>query len=45
MAGFAGVKPQPNSSFKKLNQHCQLHKENKIDKPIIIGHSMVVVWL
>ena len=41
MAGFAGVKPQPNSSF--LNWETAIAnyiKINKIEKPIIVGHSM-----
>ncbi len=41
MAGFAGVKPQPNSSFKNWETSIANYiKENKIDKPTIIGHSM-----
>lgn len=41
MAGFAGVQPQPNPSFinweKEIVNYIQ---ENKIEKPIIVGHSM-----
>lgn len=41
MAGFAGVKPQPNVSFKNWEtQIVDYIKTNKIVKPIIIGHSM-----
>lgn len=41
MAGFAGVKPQPNASFKNWeNAIANYIKDNKIEKPIIIGHSM-----
>jgi pimeloyl-ACP methyl ester carboxylesterase len=41
MAGFAGVKQQPNASFKNWETSIANYiKENKIDKPIIIGHSM-----
>lgn len=41
MAGFAGVKPQVNVSFKNWeNSIVQFIKEHKIDKPILIGHSM-----
>ena len=41
MAGFAGVKPQPNASFKNWEDTIAAYlKENKIEKPIIIGHSM-----
>ena len=41
MAGFAGVEPQLNSSFKNWeNRIANYIIENKIDKPIIIGHSM-----
>lgn len=41
MAGFAGVKPQPNMSFKNwASSIVHFIKENKIDKPILVGHSM-----
>lgn len=41
MAGFAGVKPQINSSFKNWTiSIAEFIKDNKIEKPIIIGHSM-----
>ena len=41
MAGFAGVKPQPNSSFENWkNKIANYIKTNKIEKPILIGHSM-----
>jgi pimeloyl-ACP methyl ester carboxylesterase len=41
MAGFAGVKPQPNASFKNWeNEIANYIKANKIEKPIIVGHSM-----
>ena len=41
MAGFAGVKPEPNASFKNWeNEIAQYIKANKIEKPIVVGHSM-----
>jgi pimeloyl-ACP methyl ester carboxylesterase len=41
MAGFADVKPQPSTSFKNWKTSIANYiKENNIDKPIIIGHSM-----
>ena len=41
MAGFAGVKPQPNSSFKNWEEEIVNYiRANKIEKPIIVGHSM-----
>jgi pimeloyl-ACP methyl ester carboxylesterase len=41
MAGFADAKPQPNATFKNWETSIANYiKENKIDKPIIIGHSM-----
>lgn len=41
MAGFAGVKPQPNASFKNWEDAiANFIKDNKIEKPIIVGHSM-----
>ena len=41
MAGFAGIKPQPDASF--INWETEIVnyiKANKIEKPIIVGHSM-----
>jgi pimeloyl-ACP methyl ester carboxylesterase len=41
MAGFAGVEPQPNPSFENWKTAIARYiKDNKIEKPIIIGHSM-----
>ncbi|WP_213277120.1 alpha/beta fold hydrolase [Chryseobacterium indologenes] len=41
MAGFAGTKPQSDASFKDWEKGIAAYiKNNKIDKPIIIGHSM-----
>jgi pimeloyl-ACP methyl ester carboxylesterase len=41
MAGFAGVKAQPNASFKNWETEIVNYiKANKIEKPIVIGHSM-----
>lgn len=41
MAGFTGVKPQPNPSFENWkNGIANYIKDNKIEKPIVIGHSM-----
>jgi pimeloyl-ACP methyl ester carboxylesterase len=41
MAGFAGVKPQPNTTFTNWETSIDNYiKENKIEKPIIVGHSM-----
>ena len=41
MAGFAGAKPQSNPSFENWKTGIANYiKENKIVKPIIIGHSM-----
>lgn len=41
MTGFAGVRPQLNSSFENWkNQIANYIKDNKIEEPIIIGHSM-----
>jgi hypothetical protein len=34
MAGFAGVKPQPNASFKLGNRDCQLYKTYKIENQL-----------
>lgn len=41
MAGFAGVKPQPNPSFENWKTEIVNYiKANKIEKPILVGHSM-----
>lgn len=41
MAGFADVKPQGNATFKNWETSIANYiKENKIEKPILIGHSM-----
>lgn len=41
MAGFAGIKPQPNATFTNWeNSIADYIKENKIEKPILVGHSM-----
>ena len=41
MAGFGGVKPQANASFNSWETGIAKYiKDNKIDKPIIIGHSI-----
>ncbi|MDQ1167703.1 alpha/beta fold hydrolase [Flavobacterium sp. SORGH_AS_0622] len=41
MAGFAGVKPQPNPSFENWKAGIADYiKDNKIEKPILVGHSM-----
>jgi len=41
MAGFAGVEPQTNPSFKNWETSIINYiKENHIEKPIIIGHSL-----
>ncbi len=41
MAGFAGVKPQPDASFKGWEKEIAAYiKDQKIEHPIIIGHSM-----
>ncbi|PWN59075.1 alpha/beta fold hydrolase [Chryseobacterium viscerum] len=41
MAGFAGTKPQADASFKDWEKAIATYiKTHKIDKPIIIGHSM-----
>ena len=41
MAGFAGVKPQPNPSFTNWEiEIVNYIKANKIEKPIIVGHSI-----
>lgn len=41
MAGFAGIKPQGNATFKNWeNEIASYIKDNKIEKPILVGHSM-----
>ncbi|MFZ4930418.1 alpha/beta fold hydrolase [Chryseobacterium sp. Mn2064] len=41
MAGFAGVKPEANPSFTNWeNEIAAYIKNNKIEKPVVIGHSM-----
>lgn len=41
MAGFAGVKPQPNPSFENWKTGIANYiQDNKIEKPILVGHSM-----
>lgn len=41
MAGFAGVPAQPKSSFQSWEKEIATYiQENKINKPIVIGHSM-----
>lgn len=41
MAGFAGIRPQQNATFTNWETSIANYiKENKIEKPIIIGHSM-----
>jgi pimeloyl-ACP methyl ester carboxylesterase len=41
MAGFAGIKPQPDATFTNWeNSIADYIKENKIEKPILVGHSM-----
>jgi pimeloyl-ACP methyl ester carboxylesterase len=41
MAGFAGVKPQSNASFMNWETEITNYiKDNKIEKPIVVGHSM-----
>lgn len=41
MAGFAGIQPQSNPSFENWkNEIANYIKTNKIEKPILIGHSM-----
>lgn len=41
MAGFAGAKPQPDATFENWETGiANFIKTNKIDKPILIGHSM-----
>ncbi|ASK30688.1 alpha/beta hydrolase [Chryseobacterium sp. T16E-39] len=41
MAGFAGTKPQPEATFKNWESKiAEYITDNKIEKPIIVGHSM-----
>jgi len=41
MAGFAGVKPQSNPTFSGWkNEIAAYIKDHKIDKPVLVGHSM-----
>ena len=41
MAGFAGAKPYPSPSFENWKAGIATYiKTNKIEKPIVIGHSM-----
>ena len=41
MAGFAGVTPQPDPTFDKwATAIARYIEDNKINKPILIGHSM-----
>ncbi len=41
MAGFAGAKPQTNATFDNWKTEiAHFIKTNKIEKPILIGHSM-----
>jgi pimeloyl-ACP methyl ester carboxylesterase len=41
MAGFADARPQPDATFTNWeNKIAEYIKENKIEKPILIGHSM-----
>ncbi|ASW75860.1 alpha/beta hydrolase [Chryseobacterium piperi] len=41
MAGFAGAQPKPDASFKSWEDGIATYiKDHKIEKPIIIGHSM-----
>jgi pimeloyl-ACP methyl ester carboxylesterase len=41
MAGFAEAKPQPNATFTNWESSIVNYiKENKIEKPILVGHSM-----
>lgn len=41
MAGFAGTQPQADASFKDWEKGIAAYiRNNKIDQPIIIGHSM-----
>ncbi|MNS89836.1 acyl-CoA esterase [compost metagenome] len=41
MSGFAGVKPQTKASFENWkNEIAAYIRDNKIEKPILVGHSM-----
>lgn len=41
MAGFAGVAPQPNPSIQKWEAAiAEYIQKNKLEKPIVVGHSM-----
>lgn len=41
MAGFAGISPNENPTFKNWEKEiADFIKQNKINKPILIGHSM-----
>ncbi len=41
MAGFAGVKPEADASFADWEKGIAAYiKDNRIEKPVIIGHSM-----
>lgn len=41
MAGFSGVKPQGNAIFENWkNEIANYIRDNKIKKPILVGHSM-----
>lgn len=41
MAGFAEAKPQPNATFANWEMYIVKYiNENKIEKPILMGHSM-----
>jgi pimeloyl-ACP methyl ester carboxylesterase len=41
MAGFAGVPPQPQPTFQNWEKAIAAYiQQNKIDKPIIVGHSL-----
>jgi len=41
MAGFAGVRPEENATFENWETEIVNYiKANKIEKPIIVGHSM-----
>jgi pimeloyl-ACP methyl ester carboxylesterase len=41
MAGFAGAKIKPNASFKNWETEIANYiKEKKIEKPVLVGHSM-----
>lgn len=41
MAGFAGIPPQDDPTFKKWMEGIAAYiKDNRIEKPILVGHSM-----